>query len=337
MMKKIVLRTLSLLIVVAMSGCKVYKASMSQPTNNPLPTKLQKMSFDWQTVNVQGGNVDFIKNLVQSEISTNYMNIEKGKPYGRFEIILNEYKLKQNLGLAYLSGATLFALNILGMPISSTKVDIDMTIRVLDANDDVVKSFKYEKHKKMFMGLYYGGDAAVCVVKVMREILSDFRADLLPEVANIDRQLAAVQQSSTQQQVIIQQVGGSAAPQINAISITTPFAEQGASSVLAVYKNEFGKYEMPEKDDSFPYVAIRVKLQGDPNLIRLAKQTLTLNLGQMFQTEQTVTSYDNMILFLIPAGAKNVYLTCGDGCERQMIYSGGLHANKIYDGVIMVK
>lgn len=143
--------------------------------------------------------------------------------------------------------------------------------------------------------------------------------------------------NQAQQQVIIQQVGGSAAPQINAISIITPFAEQGASSVLAVYKNEFGKYEMPEKDDSFPYVAIRIKLQGDPNLIRLAKQTLTLNLGQMFQTEQTVTSYDNMILFLIPAGAKNVYLTCGDGCERQMIYSGGLHANKIYDGVIMVK
>lgn len=140
-----------------------------------------------------------------------------------------------------------------------------------------------------------------------------------------------------QQIGFIQQSNVSSNTQINAISVVTPFAEVSASSVLAIYKNEFGKYEMPEKDETFPYVAIRVKLQGTPNLVRLAKQNLTLNLGQMFQTEQTVTSYDNMILFLIPAGAKNVYLTCGDGCERQLIYSGSLQANKIYDGVITVK
>lgn len=140
------------------------------------------------------------------------------------------------------------------------------------------------------------------------------------------------------QQVLVQSAASSNTTlQINAITITTPFAEVSASSVLAIYKNEFGKYEMPEKDETFPYVAIRVKLQGAPNLIRLAKQNLTLNLGQMFQTEQTVTSYDNMILFLIPAGAKNIYLTCGDGCERQLIYSGSLQANRIYDGVVSVK
>ena len=124
---------------------------------------------------------------------------------------------------------------------------------------------------------------------------------------------------------------------ISAISTTTPFEVQAASSVLAIYKNEFGKYEMPEKDETFPYTVFRVRLQGAPNLVRLAKQTLMLNLGQMFQTEQTVTSYNNMILFLIPSGAKNVYLTCGDGCEQQLIYSGRLSANKIYDGVIEVQ
>mgnify|MGYP003296381419 CR=1 FL=1 len=141
-----------------------------------------------------------------------------------------------------------------------------------------------------------------------------------------------------QQQVVVQQVSSTAAPlQISTITIATPFAEVPASSVLAVYKNEFGKYEMPEKDETFPYVAVRVRLQGEPNLIRLAKQNLTLYLGQMFQIEQTVTSYDNMVLFLIPSGAKNIYLTCGDGCERQLIYSGRLQANKIYDGVVEVK
>lgn len=123
---------------------------------------------------------------------------------------------------------------------------------------------------------------------------------------------------------------------IQSITVVAPFDAQSTSSVLASYNNEFGKYEMPEKDETFPYVAVRVKLQGLPSAIRLAKQLLMLNLGQMFQTEQTITSYDNMIIYLIPVGVRNIYLTCGDGCERQLIYSGRLEANRIYDGVISV-
>lgn len=197
--------------------------------------------------------------------------------------------------------------------------EIKMTIREIDEK-------QWGKELKAKYPVNY-----LATYTLQDEVIYDFNGRAVasttrPEVVN-----------QTQQQVIVQQVSSTAALQISAISIATPFAEVSASSVLAVYKNEFGKYEMPEKDETFPYVAVRVRLQGEPNLIRLAKQNLTLYLGQMFQTEQTVTSYDNMVLFLIPSGAKNIYLTCGDGCERQLIYSGRLQANKIYDGVVEVR
>lgn len=136
-------------------------------------------------------------------------------------------------------------------------------------------------------------------------------------------------------------MGGGAAqvaqvPQgITELVVTTPFDLTPMSSVLVSYKNIFGKYEMPDKDETFPYVVIRVTLTGDSKLVRLAKQSLALDLGQAYITEQTVPIEDK-ILFLVPIGVKSVYLTDGNG-QRQLIYSGRLIPNTIYDGVIKVQ
>ncbi|MCQ2346438.1 MAG: hypothetical protein MJZ92_00735, partial [Paludibacteraceae bacterium] len=81
----------------------------------------------------------------------------------------------------------------------------------------------------------------------------------------------------------------------------------------------------------------RVRLIGDPNTIRIAKQTLRLYLGQMYATQAMVTNYSNQILFLIPVGVRHVYLDCGDGCPQQILFDGPLHYNKIYDGIVEIK
>lgn len=126
-----------------------------------------------------------------------------------------------------------------------------------------------------------------------------------------------------------------AAQYISSVTITTPVDLTPMSSVLVSYKNIFGKYEMPDLDVTFPYVVIRVKLTGAPNLIRLAKQSLSLDLGQAYIVEQTVPQEDK-ILFLVPTGVKNIYLTDGNG-QRQLLYSGRLQPNTIYDGTVEVK
>lgn len=122
---------------------------------------------------------------------------------------------------------------------------------------------------------------------------------------------------------------------INTLTIATPFNLTPASSVLVSYKNIFGKYEMPDKDVRFPYVVIRVTLSGSSQLVHTAKQSLALDLGQSYITEQTVPMEDK-ILFLVPTGVKSIYLTDGNG-QRQLIYSGRLVPNTIYDGVIKVQ
>ncbi len=122
---------------------------------------------------------------------------------------------------------------------------------------------------------------------------------------------------------------------ITDVVITTPFDLTPMSSVLVSYKNIFGKYEMPDLDVTFPYVVVRVKLTGASNIIRLAKQSLSLDLGQSYIVEQTVPQ-DDKILFLIPNGVRNIYLTDGNG-HRQLLYSGRLQPNTIYDGTVEVK
>ena len=101
-----------------------------------------------------------------------------------------------------------------------------------------------------------------------------------------------------------------------------------ASSALTQYNNQFGQFNMPDKDDSFPYVVVCMNLAGD---VKAAKAALNLDLGTMQTVESTNRDMENKILFLIPSSAKNIYLTCGDGCEKQLLWNRGkLQSNKVY-------
>lgn len=124
---------------------------------------------------------------------------------------------------------------------------------------------------------------------------------------------------------------------LTSIEVPSLFVMQEVSSVLTSYNNDFASFNMPDKDDSFPFALFRVKLEGDTKAVKMAKQELRLYLGQMFVTQAMVTSYSNEILFLIPVGVRNVMLDGGDGHERQTLFSGPLRSNKIYDGIVKVQ
>ena len=172
-----------LFIVVAIMGyvlssCTTYKPTMSQATNDPISHKLPKMEFEWYTGgDIQGANVDFVKNIVRSEINHNIISSE-GQKQGTIEVNCNRVYLKQNLALAGLSGGTLFIFNILGMPFTSSKVDLDLTFNILGANGDVIDTYTYSANKKSVMGFYYGKDASVCMVEAVKEITKKFRDDV---------------------------------------------------------------------------------------------------------------------------------------------------------------
>ena len=107
-MKKNLFMVLAFIIGCTLSSCKTYKAWMSQPSNEPITQKLPKMDFEWYSGgDVQGANVDFVKNIIRNEINHNIVSSE-GQKQGTIEVNCEKIYLKQNLALAGLSGGTFF-------------------------------------------------------------------------------------------------------------------------------------------------------------------------------------------------------------------------------------
>ena len=130
------------------------------------------------------------------------------------------------------------------------------------------------------------------------------------------------------------------------LKITRTFAAIPNSSVSALYKNEFGKWEKPLLDDTFPYALIRVGLEGNEREVTAAKQKLGLYLGRLHMPLEKLTDKPNELLFLIPAGAGHVEIQCGDGCTNQtiidlprlqsnMVYYGKVHYTPMEDPVLV--
>ena len=116
------------------------------------------------------------------------------------------------------------------------------------------------------------------------------------------------------------------------LTITKDFAQVPMASVLAMYKNQFGKWEKPDLDITFPYAVVRMHLEGSGREVTMAKQTLTLYMGTQTAVLDRYAENSNEILFLIPARRPTVYVDCGDGCERVLLVENQqLQPNCVYD------
>ena len=120
------------------------------------------------------------------------------------------------------------------------------------------------------------------------------------------------------------------------LEIVEAFKMDEYSTVLTTYKNEFGHREKRGIDDSFPFAVLEVHLQGDARAVKAAKENLSLDLGTQYSIEGVTKAYDNKIVFLISSRVRNIYMLCGDGCEKQVIFDGTqpLKADKVYYGTV---
>lgn len=119
------------------------------------------------------------------------------------------------------------------------------------------------------------------------------------------------------------------------LEVTQVFEAVPYSVVSAQYKNEFGKWEKPLLDDTFPYALIRIGLEGNAREVSAAKQKLGLYMGRMYMPLDKVTDKPNELLFLVPAGAGHIEIQCGDGCKNQVIIDlHRLRSNTIYYGKV---
>lgn len=119
------------------------------------------------------------------------------------------------------------------------------------------------------------------------------------------------------------------------LEVKQPFRLIPNSSVTAMYKNQFGRWEKPLLDDTFPYAVIRVILEGNEKEVVSAMQKIGLYMGTQRMVLDKSTDIENEILFLIPAGAGHVEILCGNGCEKQTIIDlPRLNSNQVYAGKV---
>ena len=189
-----------------LSSCATYKASMSDASNNPLPQKLPKMKIEWVPVQVNGINEAFVKNIINNEINNNIIS-SNGPSVGTIEVRGEQMKLRQNLLLPLLSGFSLFYWNLLGLPITTTKVEMTLCFNILNDDGAIIDTYRYSASRKKPAALYYGEDSNVCAVIVTKEIMERFRNDL-----------------KNRSNVLIAQLGGTApiSPTVYAQNTPTP-------------------------------------------------------------------------------------------------------------------
>ena len=116
------------------------------------------------------------------------------------------------------------------------------------------------------------------------------------------------------------------------VTVVKELKQVPVASVMAMYKNEFGKYEKPKLDNTFPFAVIRMYLEGNAQAVKFAKERFTLDMGQHTGVEARVTTYSNQILFLVPARRPYIYIDCGDGCDQVLLSNmQQLQSNCVYD------
>lgn len=118
------------------------------------------------------------------------------------------------------------------------------------------------------------------------------------------------------------------------ITITRAFQLMPNASVMTIYKNQFAKWWVGNPDDTFPYVLIRIGLDGNEQEVQNAKNLLTLDLGPRHEVATVFKEVSNELLFLIPVAAPFVKLDYGDISQRKTLLdaSVGFKSNTIYYG-----
>ena len=118
------------------------------------------------------------------------------------------------------------------------------------------------------------------------------------------------------------------------ITLTKEFQTMPNVKALDVYRNQFGDWEVKDPSENFPYVVIRVGLDGTPEEVKEAKERLSFQLGRVTNVETVFKDARNELLFLVPVRARNIQMSCDGACLPQMMFDSlvVLQPNTVFYG-----
>lgn len=234
-------RICPILLILLFSSCSVYKAGMEQAEDDPIPMKIPRLNYSFTYANVVGGNPQFVDNVVNSEVTKNIMK-DSGAPVGNLEVRCDKMHLKSNLLFPILSGLTLFTGNLLGMPIMSGSVDIELTFQIRGSDGEIIKKYNYSDNGKYALSYYYGEDPSTKTLEICRNILSDFKKDVSSDYALLTQSLSAP----------VNLEGQPVDYELLADAVAQKMGGAGAESVSAKAKSGTGPVKKSDVDVNIP-------------------------------------------------------------------------------------
>ena len=183
MKNKILIVVTILGICYTLTSCKTYKAYMSSPSSQTYFTKMPTLTYSSSYENANASNVQFVDNIVMGELSRNA--IEKTSTnYGTIEVTYNQIKAS-----AIPVGVFIPFWGLYGIPMTISKVKLDVTFTIRDKNKNVVREYNYIEEEKSAVGWYYGKTKKVCLVEATKNILNRLKRDYTSEASMICAQL----------------------------------------------------------------------------------------------------------------------------------------------------
>lgn len=161
-------------ILLFLLGCKVYKPSMSEATNDPINQKLPKMDIIFQNKKTND-DYSLVNNIVRNEINHNIIDFSAQKR-GIIEVDCKiEHSSNIIFGSLFISVITGGVLNLLGFPSECYDHKVILSFKVLDVDNNILDTYEYSTKRRSYYALYYGKTAEVCLVEATKYIMKKFR------------------------------------------------------------------------------------------------------------------------------------------------------------------
>jgi len=139
-----------------------------------------------KTITYRNPVINDLKTIFERDVERNITASSNGQQNGTIKCRLIDGKHSEGLGWCIFSSVTLGLFNLLGMPVSSNKYNLQIEVAIFDNNNNLVGRYTSDFHnQKSYMALYWGysesnaprNSARIAFTKAMEDIKQQIEKD----------------------------------------------------------------------------------------------------------------------------------------------------------------
>lgn len=182
------------LLSILFSSCQtLFNPSMLKVKKEPIPILLKKLDISRPIEQVNNTKTIStsapVFTIFERNLEINWMETESDRTYGKIEIINISANNKFPFLFPFLSGLTLFSLNLLGMPLYEQKFSAEYDVIITDTNGKRVQKYNYIGNSKTTYGFYYGKDGSTVGIEAIKDVMAQLNSDLARDAKMINDKL----------------------------------------------------------------------------------------------------------------------------------------------------